>query len=84
MEVVLVVLFVAIMVIVNLLKNRLPESIRTATSLVASVALLVWFWGFMDGPVRWKILVLAVVAVSLLTLFIRNRKPAGGNPAEQI
>ena len=62
MEIVLVVLFIAIMVIVNMLKNRLPDSIKTATSLIASVALLVWFWGFMDGPVRWKILVSVVVA----------------------
>lgn len=84
MEIVLVVLFIAIMVIVNMLKNRLPDSIKTATSLIASVALLVWFWGFMDGPVRWKILVSVVVAVSLLTLFIKSRKSAGGNSAEQI
>lgn len=84
MEIVLVVLFISIMVIVNMLKNRLPDSIKTATSLIASVALLVWFWGFMDGPVRWKILVSVVVGVSLLTLFIKSRKSAGGNSAEQI
>ena len=83
MEIVLVVLVIAIMVIVNLVKNRLPESIRTATSLIASVALLVWFWGFEDGPVRWKILVSVLVAVSLLMLLLKGRIPSGDKPAEQ-
>jgi hypothetical protein len=82
MEIVLVILFIAIMVIVNMLKNRLPDGIKTATSLIASVALLVWFWGFMDGPVRWKILVSVIVAVSLLMLLLKGRISSVDKPAE--
>jgi preprotein translocase subunit SecG len=82
MEIVLLGLFIVIMIVVSLLKNRLPERIRTATSLIASAALLVWFWGFMDGPIRWKILVSVVVAVSLLMLLLMKKKPAADNPAE--
>ena len=82
MEIVLVVLFITTMVVVTILKNRLTDGTKALISVIAGIALLVWFWGFEDGPIRWKILVSVVVAVSMLMLLLMKKKPAADNPAE--
>lgn len=61
MEIILVILFVAIMVGVSLLKARIPRPILVPLSLFIGAAMLIWFWVFMDGELHWKILVSVVV-----------------------
>ena len=70
MEILLFITFIAVIIVVYVLKARLSNKLKVIISSISGIILLLWFWVLMDGSVYWKIIVTVVVTGSLFTLFI--------------
>ncbi len=73
MEIILSILFVAILVGVSYLKSRIPTRILLPLALVFGFAMLIWSWVFWEGKLSARILVTVLILSGLYTT-IRKRK----------
>jgi hypothetical protein len=69
MEIILGIVFVAIMIGVSLVKTRIPRSVLLPLSLFIGIGMLVWFWVFDEGELPARVIFTVLIVTGLLTTF---------------
>ena len=80
MEILLLVVFIAVIIFVTAFKARLSDNLKMIITLLSGSILLIWFWANKDGLIYWKIIVTVVVLGSVLTTLRaikKNKKEPG-------